>query len=121
MIMSRSKPGVIYLAGNCVFRLTDRMEKYSVISPDLTRNEPGRTNAAGSGAENYGTVFSLAESPKRAGLLWAGTDDGRLWITKNEGGKWTELTDDLPESSRGQRIAHIGPGHCNAWAEHCHP
>ena len=72
MIMSRHKPGVIYLGGNCVFRLTDRMEKYSVISPDLTRNEPGRTTAAGSGAENYGTVFSLAESPKRAGSAVGG-------------------------------------------------
>ena len=47
MIMSRHKPGVIYLGGNCVFRLTDRMEKYSVISPDLTRNEPGRTDCRG--------------------------------------------------------------------------
>ena len=107
MIMSRNKPGVIYLGGNCVFRLTDRMEKYSVISPDLTRNEPGRTTAAGSGAENYGTVFSLAESPKRAGLLWAGTDDGRLWVTENEGGKWTELTDNLPELARGQWVSRI--------------
>ncbi len=107
MIMSRHKPGVIYLGGNCVFRLTDRMEKYSVISPDLTRNEPGRTTAAGSGAENYGTVFSLAESPKRAGLLWAGTDDGRLWVTENDGGKWTELTDNLPEPARGQWVSRI--------------
>src|SRR5437763_9066391 len=122
MIMSRHKPGVIYLGGDCVFRLTDRMEKYSVISPDLTRNEPERTSAAGSGAENYGTVFSLAESPKRAGLLWAGTDDGRLWITENEGGKWTELN--LPEfatanpsgggPARGQWIARIEPSHLDA-------
>ncbi|HEU0208047.1 MAG TPA: hypothetical protein VFQ78_03625 [Candidatus Udaeobacter sp.] len=114
MIMSRHKPGVIYLGGNCVFRLTDRMEKYSVISPDLTRNEPERTTAAGSGAESYGTVFSLAESPKRAGLLWAGTDDGRLWITENEGGKWTELTNNLPEAARGQWIARIEPSHLDA-------
>jgi photosystem II stability/assembly factor-like uncharacterized protein len=112
MIMSRHKSGVIYLGGNCVFRLTDRMEKYSVISPDLTRNEPEHTIAAGSGAENYGTVFSLAESPKRAGLLWAGTDDGRLWITDNEGGKWTELN--LAESARGQWISRIEPSHFDA-------
>jgi len=109
LIMSRHKPGVIYLGGNCVFRLTDRAEKYSVISPDLTRNDPNRTNAIGSGAENYGVVFSLAESPKRAGLLWAGTDDGRLWITENEGGKWTELTNNLPETVRGQWIVGIEP------------
>ncbi len=114
MILSRHKPGVIYLAGNRVFRLTDRMEKYSVISPDLTRNEPGHTIAVGSGAENYGTVFSLAESPKRAGLLWAGTDDGRLWLTENEGGKWTELTDNLPEPARGQWVSRIEPSHFDA-------
>ena len=111
MIMSHHKQGVIYLGGNRVFRLTDRMEKYSVISPDLTRNEPGHTIAVGSGAENYGTVFSLAESPKRAGLLWAGTDDGRLWLTENEGGKWTELTDNLPEPARGQWVSRIEPSH----------
>ena len=109
MIMSRHKPGVIYLGGNCVFRLTERAEKYSVISPDLTHNDPARTNATGSGAENYGVVFSLAESPKRAGLLWAGTDDGRLWITENDGSKWTELTNNLPEPARGQWIVRIEP------------
>src|SRR5262245_39103647 len=109
MIMSRHKPGVIYLGGNCVFKLTDRMEKYSVISPDLTYNDPTKTNATGSGAESYGVVFSLAESPKRAGLLWAGTDDGRLWVTENDGGKWTELTSDLPEPARGQWTVRIEP------------
>jgi photosystem II stability/assembly factor-like uncharacterized protein len=114
MVMSRHKPGVIYLGGNCVFRLTDRMEKYSVISPDLTRNDPARITATGSGAENYGVVFSLAESPKRAGLLWAGTDDGRLWITENDGGKWTELTTNLPEPERGQWIVRIEPSHGDA-------
>jgi photosystem II stability/assembly factor-like uncharacterized protein len=107
LVMSRHKPGVIYLAGNCVFRLTDRAEKYAVISPDLTRNDPARTNATGSGAENFGVVYSLTESPKRAGLLWAGTDDGRLWITENDGGNWTELTDNLPEPARGQWVVRI--------------
>ena len=109
LIMSRHKPGVLYLGGNCVFRLTDRAEKYSVISPDLTHNDPTKTNATGSGAENYGVVFSLAESPKRPGLLWAGTDDGRLWITDNDGAKWTELTNNLPEPARGQWIVRIEP------------
>jgi photosystem II stability/assembly factor-like uncharacterized protein len=110
LVGSHQQPGVIYLGGNCVFRLTDRAEKYSVISPDLTRNDPERTNATGSGAENYGVVYSLAESPKRAGLLWAGTDDGRLWVTENDGGKWTELTNNLPEPARGQWIVRIEPG-----------
>src|SRR5437899_5829783 len=114
ILMSRHKSGIIYLGGNCVFKLTDRMEKYSVISPDLMHNDPAKTNAIGSGAENYGVVFSLAESPKRAGVLWAGTDDGRLWITENDGGKWTELTSNLQESARGQWIVRIEPSNIDA-------
>ncbi|MEY2557531.1 MAG: hypothetical protein QOE34_956 [Verrucomicrobiota bacterium] len=110
LIMSRHKPGVLYLGGNQVFRLTDRAEHYAAISPDLTHNDPARTSASGSGAENYGVVFSLAESPVKPGLLWAGTDDGRLWVTENDGGKWTELTANLPEPARGQWVSRIEPG-----------
>ena len=110
MVMSRHKPGVIYFGGNRVFRLTDRAEHYAVISPDLTQNDPAKTNASGSGAENYGVVFSLAESPVKPGLLWAGTDDGRLWVTDNDGGKWIELTANLPEPARGQWVSRIEPG-----------
>ncbi len=110
LIMSRHKPGVLYLGGNYVFRLTDRAEHYAVISPDLTKNEAGKTNTVGSGAENYGVVYSLAESPVRAGVLWAGTDDGRLWVTQDDGGKWMELTQNLPEPIRNQWIVRIEPG-----------
>jgi photosystem II stability/assembly factor-like uncharacterized protein len=46
--------------------------------------------------------------------LWAGTDDGRLWITENDGGKWTELTDNLPEPARGQWVTRIEPSHLDA-------
>ncbi|MBA3273516.1 MAG: hypothetical protein H0T11_06540, partial [Chthoniobacterales bacterium] len=109
LIPSKHKPGVIFLAGNRVFRMTDRGEKFALISPDLTRNDPERTTATGSGAESFGVVYSLAESPIKPGLLWAGTDDGRLWITDNEGAKWTELTQNLPEPFRGQWIVRIEP------------
>ena len=71
--------------GNRVFKLTDKGEHSAVISPDLTKDEPAKTTAVGSGAENYGVIYSLAESPAKADLLWAGTDDGRLWVTENEG------------------------------------
>ena len=101
---------MLYLAGNRVFRLTDRAEHFQVISPDLTQNDPARINATGSGAENFGVIYSLAESPAKAGLLWAGTDDGRLWVTENDGGNWTELTANLPEPARGQWIVRIEPG-----------
>ncbi len=110
LIGSRLQPGVLYLAGNRIFRLSDKAEHYKAISPDLTRNEPGKIDAAGSGAENYGVVYSLAESPAKAGLLWAGTDDGRLWVTQNDGDNWTELTAKLPEPERGQWVVRIEPG-----------
>ncbi|HXA09108.1 MAG TPA: hypothetical protein VNW28_03950 [Chthoniobacterales bacterium] len=110
LIGSRDQPGVLYLAGNRVFRLTDRAEHFQVISPDLTHHDPARVNTSGSGAENYGVVYSLAESPAKAGLLWAGTDDGRLWLTQNDGANWAELTSKLPEPARGQWIVRIEPG-----------
>jgi photosystem II stability/assembly factor-like uncharacterized protein len=110
LIGSKHQPGVLYLAGNHVFRLADKAEHYQVISPDLTRNEPGKTEASGSGAENYGVVYSLAESPVKSGLLWVGTDDGRLWVTENDGKNWTELTNKLPQPERGQWIVRVEPG-----------
>ncbi|MEO5716961.1 MAG: glycosyl hydrolase [Chthoniobacterales bacterium] len=110
LVGSKHQPGVLYLAGNRVFRLTDKAEHFQVISPDLTRNEQDKVNAAGSGAENYGVIYSLAESPVKAGLLWAGTDDGRLWLTQNDGGNWSELTEKLPEPARGQWIVRVEPG-----------
>jgi hypothetical protein len=110
LIDSHHQPGVLYLAGNRVFRLTDKAEQFNVISPDLTRHEPGKIDTTGSGAENYGVIYSLAESPLKAGLLWVGTDDGRLWLTENDGGNWTELTEKLPEPGRGQWIVRIEPG-----------
>src|SRR5450432_1404910 len=110
LIGSRCQPGVPYLAGNRVFRLTDRAEHFQVISPDLTHHDPARINTSGSGAENFGVVYSLAESPVKAGLLWAGTDDGRLWLTQNDGANWTELAAKLPEPARGQWIVRIEPG-----------
>lgn len=114
MVLSKHTQGVLYLAGNRVFRLTNRGEESTPISPDLTRNEPEKTTATGSGAENYGVIFSLAESPVKAGLLWAGTDDGRLWVTDNDGAKWSELTQNLPEPFRNQWVARIEPSHQDA-------
>ncbi|MFL6595373.1 MAG: WD40/YVTN/BNR-like repeat-containing protein, partial [Chthoniobacterales bacterium] len=111
MVVSKHKPDVLYLAGNRVFRVTNKGEQSTVISPDLTYADPTKIDATGSGAENYAVVYSLAESPVKPGLLWAGTDDGRLWITDNDGGKWTELTQNLPEPFRGAWVVRIEAGH----------
>ncbi len=107
LIGSRHDTNALYLAGNRVFRLTDRGEKWTVISPDLSTNNPSRTNATGSGAEIYGVVYTLAESPLQKGLLWAGTDDGKVWVTEDEGGHWTDLTGNLPAEARGLWMGRI--------------
>lgn len=97
----------MYLAGNRVFELTEHGEKWKAISPDLSTQNPQRIMAVGSGAETYGVVYALAESPLKPGLLWAGTDDGKLWRTENDGGSWTDLTAYVPEEARGAWISHV--------------
>jgi photosystem II stability/assembly factor-like uncharacterized protein len=110
-IQSVHDTALMYLAGNRVFALTDHGESWRAISPDLSTNNVERITTTGSGAETYGVVFALAESPARAGLLWAGTDDGKLWTTEDGGEKWTDLTGSLPADAKSQWIARIEPGH----------
>jgi photosystem II stability/assembly factor-like uncharacterized protein len=97
----------LYIAGNRVFELTEHGEHWRIISPDLSAQDPKKTAAVGSGAETYGVVYTLAESPVKAGVLWAGTDDGKLWRTENSGGDWTDLTTSLPAAAKGQWLSRI--------------
>ncbi|HEV7591488.1 MAG TPA: hypothetical protein VGO40_25460, partial [Longimicrobium sp.] len=114
LIPSRHDPRAFYLAGNRVFRLTDNGESWRTISPDLSARLPERILTTGSGAENYGVVYTLAESPARRGVLWAGTDDGKLWTTEDEGAHWTDLTTNLPQAVRGEWISRVEAGHADA-------
>ncbi len=107
LIGSRHDKGVMYLAGNRVFKLTTQGETWKVISPDLSTQDPKRTTAVGSGAENYGVVYTLSESPIQKALLWAGTDDGKVWVTSDEGGNWTDLTANLPPAAKGLWMGRI--------------
>lgn len=107
LIGSRHEKGALFLAGNRVFKLTARAEKWTAISPDLSTQDPKKTTATGSGAENFGIVYTLAESPLQKGLLWAGTDDGKVWVTTDEGAAWTDLTGNLPAAARGLWMGRI--------------
>jgi photosystem II stability/assembly factor-like uncharacterized protein len=114
LIASPHDPDVLYLAGNRVFELRARAEHWKMISPDLSTQDAARTTAVGSGAETFGVVYALAQSPVTKGLLWAGTDDGKLWVTENGGTDWTDLSANVPAPSRGQWISRIEPGHADA-------
>ena len=114
LIGSRHDPDVLYLAGNRVFELRTRGEHWRAISADLSTQDAAKTTAVGSGAETYGVVYALAESPAAKGVLWAGTDDGKLWVTENGGASWSDLSATVPMPARGQWISRIEPGHADA-------
>ncbi|MFQ5876394.1 MAG: WD40/YVTN/BNR-like repeat-containing protein [Acidobacteriota bacterium] len=103
-LISHHDPSVLYLGGNRVFKLTERGELAFPIGGELSRDEPGKTETVGSEAETYGTVVSLAESPLQQGLLWAGTDDGLIHVTQDDGRTWTEVT---PEQVGGLYVSRI--------------
>jgi len=104
--VSPHNPTTLYLGGNRVFKLTDRGDRWAAISPDLSTRDSDVTDAVGSDAETAGTVVSLAESPLMAGQLWAGTDDGRIQVTANDGGTWSDVT---PTEVGGYYISKIEP------------
>ena len=104
VVFSPHDPNVLYMAGNVLFKTTDRGMTWTVISPDLTRNDKSKQQVSGgpitkdsSGAEIYDTIFTVAESPAQKDLIWAGTDDGLIHITRDGGKNWTDVTPkDIP-------------------------
>ncbi len=105
IVFSPHDPTTLYIGGNRVYKSTDEGQSWQAISPDLSRAGPqtlqptgGPVNRDSIGAEVYATVFALVESPHEPGVLWAGTDDGRLHLSRDAGGNWQEITPpDLPE------------------------
>lgn len=99
IITSPHNRNTIYHAGNVVFKTTDGGIKWSVVSPDLTKNEVNKHGPGGgpytneaAGGENYNTITALVESQHEEGVLYAGTDDGLLHITNNGGQTWENIT-----------------------------
>ncbi len=106
--ISPHDPTVLYMAGNHVFKLTARGDHWARISDDLSSGDMEKMITVGSDAETFGTVVSLAESPLHRGMLWAGTDDGRIHVTVNEGGAWKDVT---PPEVDGRYISKIEASH----------
>jgi photosystem II stability/assembly factor-like uncharacterized protein/DNA-binding FrmR family transcriptional regulator len=99
IVLSPHDPDELYVTGNRVFRSRDEGRSWDVISPDLTRNEASRLRASGgeitkdnTGAEYYGTIFAFVESPRERGVLWAGSDDGLVHLSRDGGTTWRNVT-----------------------------
>jgi len=108
IVTSPHDPNTIYYVGERVFKTSDGGMHWEAISGDLTRNDKSKQQPSGgpitiddTGTEYYDTVFSIAPSPLAKGQIWAGTDDGLIQLTRDEGKTWTNVTPkDLAEWSR---------------------
>jgi photosystem II stability/assembly factor-like uncharacterized protein len=96
VIVSPHDSNTVYVGYQFVFKSTNRGDEWQKISGDLTSNDPARMLLKSSNAIPFQTITALAESTKRKGLLYAGTDDGRLHVTRNGGEAWTDLSAALP-------------------------
>jgi len=112
VLISAHDPNTLYHAGERLFKTTDAGVHWTAISPDLTRNDKSKQQPSGgditlddTGTEYYDTIFALADSPLAKGLIWVGTDDGLIQITRDEGKNWANVTPkDMPEWSRVSQI-----------------
>ena len=107
-VISPHDPNTLYMAGNVVFRSRDEGITWDKISDDLTHNMTEKLNKLGGtpwmpeyfGQEIFSTILRMEESPHEKGVIWTGSDDGRIHITRNDGDDWKEVTPtNLPELS----------------------
>jgi len=96
---SHHDPDVLFVAANAVFKTENLGQSWTQISPDLTRDDKSRMGKSGgpitkddTGVEYYGTVFVLTESPTQEGVMWAGSDDGLIHVTRDGGATWSNVT-----------------------------
>lgn len=96
---SKHDPDTLFVAANAVFKSTNLGQSWEQISPDLTRNDKSKQGKSGgpitkddTGVEYYSTVFVLTESEQTPGLMWAGSDDGKVHVTRDGGENWEDVT-----------------------------
>ena len=102
--MSPNEKGTIYIGAQFLFRSRDHGQTWDRISPDLTTNDPEKQKQEQSGgvtvdnsvAEEHTTIFSISESPRNGQVIWAGTDDGNLQLTRDGGKNWTNVVANVP-------------------------
>lgn len=112
IVISPHDPNILYHGSQYVHRTTNEGQSWEVISPDLTANDVSRFGMAGgpishdiTGVETWSSLLALAESPHAPGELWTGSNDGKVFMTRDNGVRWTDVTpDDLPFPSTVNRL-----------------
>ncbi|MCA9983820.1 MAG: hypothetical protein KDE59_05990, partial [Anaerolineales bacterium] len=104
IVFSKHEKGRLYAGGNFLFKTTNEGQSWQPISPDLTRADPATLGISGGpvnreigAAETYATIFAVDESNHEAGVIWTGSDDGLIHVSRDDGASWTNVTPaDLP-------------------------
>ena len=117
-----ARPGrtaTLYIGSQYLYRSTDRGNSWVRISPDLTTNNPEKEKQEESGgltvdnsdAEKYCTIYTIGESPKNANVIWVGTDDGNIQVTRDAGKTWANVTKNLPGIPEATWVSTVEAGH----------
>jgi photosystem II stability/assembly factor-like uncharacterized protein len=116
LIFSSADPHILYLGSNVLFKTSDGGSNWKIISPDLTREDPGVPPSLGvfvqsdpQKGKHRGVIYSIAPSPKDVNLIWAGTDDGLIHVTHDGGKTWRNVTP--PELTPWSKLAQIDASH----------
>ncbi len=113
--LSPNDKGTIYVGAQFLFRSRDHGQNWERISPDLTTNDPqkqkqeqsGGVTVDNSSAEMHTTIYSISESPKQKGLIWVGTDDGNLQLTRDGGKTWTNVVGNIPGLPKNSWVSWV--------------
>jgi photosystem II stability/assembly factor-like uncharacterized protein len=108
IVLAPTNPGILYVGSQHLWKSTNEGQSWTKISPDLTRHDPKTMGASGgpitkdnTGVETYATIFTIAPSAKDANVIWTGSDDGYVQVTRDGGTTWKNVTPkDLPEFAR---------------------
>ena len=117
--MSPTQKGTIYIGGQFLFRSRDHGQTWERISPDLTTNDPekqkqeqsGGVTVDNSAAEMHTTIYSIAESPRNPSIIWVGTDDGNVQVTRDGGQTWTNVAGNIEGLAPNPWVSSLEAGH----------
>ena len=116
--LSETSKGTLYIGAQFLFRSHDHGETWDRISPDLTTNDPqkqkqeesGGVTVDNSAAEMHTTIYAISESPKNASVIWVGTDDGNVQVTRDAGKSWTNVTANIRGLPANAWVSSIDAG-----------
>jgi hypothetical protein len=114
IIISHHRPNMVYFGGNFLFKTMDRGESWEIISPDLSTQDPvkidrktGGLTPDVTGAENHCSIITVSESPFTPELIWVGTDDGNVQVTRNGGKSWANVRENVPGVPDGIWVSRV--------------